>query len=214
MSAALHDFVKDASRLGKNRDDINAALKAAGWPEDQLSAFWNKYSDAPFPIPVPKPTLYASPRLTTLNLFYFFVLYISIYAAIDIVFTILDYHLPDGRGNMRGWYYSTAPLADQIRHSLAAIIASVPLVYFTNRALQRGIASTGQFIHGTRLKLMNLTLFVAAVISLFDVIGFIYYFLSGELGLRFILKVLVLTTVSVATYLYFKPEMAAFEKKA
>jgi hypothetical protein len=61
---------------------------------------------------------------------------------------------------------------------------------------------------------MNITLFLAAVITLCDVIGFIYYFLSGELGLRFIIKVAVLTLVSAATYGYFKPEMAAFEKKA
>lgn len=214
MSAALLDFVKDASRLGKSRDEMNAALKTAGWPEDQLAAFWNKYSDTAFPIPVPKPTLYASPRLTTLNLFYFVVLYISIYSAISIIFTILDYHLPDGNGNMRGFYYSSSALGDQIRHALAAIIACVPLVYFSNRALQKGMKASGQFIHGTRLKLMNITLFIAAIITLCDGIGFIYYFLSGELSIRFVIKVAILTIVSVGAYLYFKPEMAAYEKKA
>jgi hypothetical protein len=214
MSAALLDFVKDASRLGKGRDEINTALKTAGWPEDQLNAFWSKYHSMAFPIPVPKPTVYASPRLTTLNIFYFVVLYITVYAAIDIMFTFLDYHLPDGNGNMRGWYYSSMPIAEKIRHSLAAIIACVPLLYISNRALQKGMQTTGQFIHGTRLKLRNLTLFVAAIITLFDVIAFIYYFLSGELGLRFIIKVIILSAVSFGTYFYFKPEMAAFEKKA
>lgn len=214
MSAALLDFVKDAARLGKSRSEMNAALLDAGWPQDQLTAFWGKYHESAFPIPVPKPTVYASPRLTTLNLFYFVVLYISIYSAIDIIFTILDNNLPDGTGRMRGMYYGSSPIADQIRQAIAAIVTCVPLVYLTNRALQKGMQASGQFIHGTRLKLMNLTLFIAAIITLCDVIGFVYYFLSGELGLRFIIKVAVLTVVSLGTYLYFKPEMAAFEKKA
>lgn len=214
MSAALLDFVKDASRLGKSRDEINIALKAAGWPEDQLTAFWSKYSEAPFPIPVPKPTLYASPRLTTFNLFFFIVLYISIYSAISILFTLLDYHLPDGRGEMRGIYYSSQPIADAIRGYLAAIFVSAPLVYVSAGMLKKAMAATGQFLHSTRLKLMNLSLLIAALIILGEFIGFVYYFLSGELSVRFVLKVLILTATSAGVYCYFKPEMAAFEKRA
>jgi len=214
MSAALLDFVKDASRLGKSREEINAALKTAGWPEDQLAAFWSKYSDTAFPIPVPKPTVYASPRLTMLNLFFFIVLYITTYSAISILFTILDYHLPDGRGQMRGMYYSAQPIADAIRGYLAAIFVSAPLVYFTSRQLHKSMAAIGQFIHGTRLKLMNLSLLIAALVVLCNFISFTYYFLSGELSIRFLLKVLILTAASAGVYYFFKPEIAAFEKKA
>lgn len=214
MSAVLLDFVKDASRLGKNRDEINAALKAAGWPEDQLTTFWGQYSDAPFPVPVPKPTVYASPRLTTFNLFFFIVLYITIFSTISILFTLLDYNLPDGRGKMHGIYYSSEPIADAIRGYLAAIFASAPLVYISARLLQKSMASTGQYLHGTRLKLMNLSLLIAALFVLGDFISFIYYFLSDELSLRFVLKVFILAATSAGVYYYFKPEMAAFEKKA
>lgn len=214
MSAALLEFVKDASRLGKNRDEINAALKTAGWPADQLEAFWGKYSDAPFAIPVPKPALYASPRITTLNLFFFIVLYITLFSTISIIFTVLDYNLPDGRGQMRGLYYSSAPIADTIRGYLAAIFASAPLVFISARLLKKSMVSSGQYLHATRLKLMNLSLLCAALIVLSDFITFIYYFLSGELSLRFVLKVLVLAATSAGVYLFFKPEIAAFEKKA
>lgn len=214
MSATLLDFVKDASRLGKSREEINAVLKTAGWPEDQLAAFWSKYSDAPFPVPVPKPTVYASPRLTMLNLFFFIVLYITIYSALSILFTILDYNLPDGRGQMRGIYYSSQPIADAIRGYLAAIFVSAPLVYFTSRQLNKSMVAIGQFIHGTRLKLMNLSLLIAALVILCNFISFSYYFLSGELSIRFILKVLILTATSAGIYYFFKPEIAAFEKKA
>ncbi len=216
MSTVLIDFVKDAMRLGKNRDEITAALRAAGWPEEQLVSFWDKYHTASFPVPIPKPTLYASPRLTTLSLFYFVVLYISMYSAAAILFTFLDYHLPDGRGEMAGFYYSSSvgALGDQIRSYLAVIIASVPLVYLSNRALQRAMRTSGQFIHGTHLKLLSLTLFVAAIFMLCNTIFFIYYFISGELSLRFIIKIGILSTVSIAIYFYFKPEIVAYEKKA
>lgn len=61
---------------------------------------------------------------------------------------------------------------------------------------------------------MNLSLLCASLIVLSDFITFIYYFLSGELSLRFVLKVLVLAATSAGVYLFFKPEIAAFEKKA
>jgi hypothetical protein len=158
--------------------------------------------------------VYASPRLTTLNLFFFIVLYITIFSTISILFTILDYNLPDGNGQMRGMYYSSQPIADAIRGHLAAIFASAPLVYISARLLHKSMASSGQYLHSTRLKLMNLSLLVAALFVLGNFISFIYYFLSGELSLRFVLKVLILTTTSAGVYYYFKPEMAAFEKKA
>jgi hypothetical protein len=210
----LLDFVKDASRLGKNRSEINEALRAASWPEEQLNTFWSQYHDVPFPVPVPKPTLHASPRLTTLNLFFFIVLYGAIYSAISIVFTLLDYHLPDGLGRMQGAHYSNKPIGDSLRSYLAGLFACAPLVYFSSQKLYKIMAATGQYIHVIRLKLMNLTLLIAALIMLGDFIGFIYYLLSGELGIRFILKVLILTTTSAGLYYYFKPEIAAFEKKA
>lgn len=213
-NSTLTDFIKEAAKAGKTRAEIDAALRAAGWPEENLRDCWRNYHDMPFPVLVPKPTLYASPRLTTLNLFYFVVLYVAIYASVAIVFTFLDYYLPDGLGRKTGLYYSSQPIASAIRGYLASLIVSAPLIALSSRWLSKAMGTAGNTIPGIRLKLLNLTLFVAAVIMLCDFITFVYYFLSGELGLRFIIKVAVLSTVCTGLYYYFKPEMKANEEKA
>jgi hypothetical protein len=214
MAQALTDFIKDAYRAGKTRQDIHAVLKEAGWREEQLQEAWNKYRDIPFPVPVPVPTAYASPRLTAVNLFYFVVLYTAIYATVAILFTFLDYHLPDIVNQRAGYSGYSAPIGEAIRGYLSALIVSVPLVALSQHLSQKMMAASRQFIPGIRLKLLNLTLFIAAVITLCDFISVVYYFLSGELSLRFAIKATILLFLCVGLYYYFKPEMQANENKA
>ena len=214
MSQVLTDFIKDAYRAGKNRQEIDAALREAGWREEELRDCWRRFSDTPFPVPVPRPTVYASPRLTTLNLFYFVVLYITLYSTVAIIFTFLDYHLPDGLGRSAGAYYSSRPIGDSIRGYLAAVLVSVPLVWLTQRNLQKIMNRIGQSIPVMRLRLLNLTLFISAVVMLCNFICFVYYFLSGELGIRFVIKVIVLSALCFGLYHYFKPEIQSNEQKA
>lgn len=210
----LMEFVKDAYRAGKNREEIHTVLKKAGWREDELQNCWRRFCDANFPVPVPRPTVYASPRLTTLNIFYFVVLYITIYCAMAIIFTFLDYNLPDGLGRMAGVYYSSEPIGKEIRGYLAAIIVAGPLVWLTSRTLHKISTAIGQSIPVMRLRLLNLTLFIAAITILCNSISFVYYFLSGELSIRFIIKVFLLSGLCWGLYNYFRPEMKANEEKA
>lgn len=214
MSQILTDFIKDATKAGKGRDEINTVLREAGWPEDELRTCWAKFYDKPFPVPVPRPVVYASPRLTALNLFYFVVLYTTIYSSVAIVFTFLDYHLPDGLGRKAGMFYSNNPIGESIRHYLASILVAAPLVAVSYRLLQKIMASIGQFIPVMRLRLLNLTLFIAAMVMLCNGITFVYYFLSGELSIRFVIKVIVLSAVCFGIYHYFKPELKRNEQKA
>ena len=210
----LTEFIKDAFKAGKSKADTHAALRAAGWREDELSDCWARFHDSNFPVPVPRPTVYASPRLTTLNIFYFVVLYITIWCAMAIIFTFLDYHLPDGLGRKAGAFYSTRPIGTEIRGYLAAIIVSAPLVWVTSRTLQKISAAIGQSIPAMRLRLLNLTLFIAAITILCNGISFVYYFLSGELSIRFVIKVCLLSGLCWGLYNYFRPEMKANEEKA
>ena len=213
MSQILTDFIREALRAGKNRADIDAVLQQAGWPTDQLQDAWKKYCDVPFPVPVPRPTLYASPRLTALNLFHFVVLYTAIFSTVSVLFTFLDYHLPNGLGRMAGAYYSTKPIGEEIRGYLSALLVSAPLVVVSYRLLYKAMSKIGQYIPGIRLKLLNLTLLIASMVMLCNFIGLVYYFLSGELSLRFVIKVVILSSVCFGLYHYFKPEMQLNESR-
>ncbi len=216
MSVLLSDFINNAARAGKSRKETMQALREAGWAEDQIKDVFSQYHDGDFPVPVPRPRAYVSPRYTAINLLMFLVLYLSIWAVVSLIFTFLDYYLPDGLGKMRGLYHSSRPIAESLRGYLATVIVCVPLVGITQRLITRMTESSGnkQTVPVIRLKLISLTLFFAALILLGNFVCFVYYFLSGELGMRFIIKVLVLSAVIAGIYYYYRPEVSSNEKKA
>ena len=80
--------------------------------------------------------------------------------------------------------------------------------------ISRAMEETKQRIPRIRLKLIYLTMFIGACVMLGNAICFVYYFLSGELGLRFILKVLILTALTVGLFAYYRAEIKQTETKA
>lgn len=209
----LHDFIKDACRNGKTHAEIRAVLAEAGWAEEQVNEGLKAYFDKPFPAAIPMPQPYVSPRFFVLNLFFFVVLYFTIYAGVSIAFTMLDYHLPDGTGIMRGRYYSNAPLADSLRSYIAIALVCAPLAYIGNRLIQRITRQGRRAIPTIRVRLIYMTLFIAALIMLGNFIFTVYYFLSGELGMRFLIKVALLAAVSYGIYGFYAPEIRRNEEK-
>lgn len=213
MTTQLEEFIKDATKAGKSRAEIDAALADAGWSGGDRSKAWSNFHDKPFPVAIPLPSSYASPRLTALNTFYFIVLYITLYSAITILFTFLDYHLPDGLGRKAGAFYSaTTSLDDSIRSALSSLLVALPLTLFSKNLTHKAMANARQFIPAIRLKLLNITLLIGSLILLCNFISFVYYLLSGELGIRFVIKVCILSSMCAGLYAYFKPEILQNEK--
>lgn len=215
MSAILHEFIRDAARAGKTRAEIVVALNAAGWSDEQIAAAYMNYADVDFPVPVPRPSSNVSARYLALNLFFFLVLMLVIWGAGSIVFTMLDYYLPDGKGEMRGMFYNSyRSLGESLRSYLAMILVCVPLVIFTAKKINAIHRNYTQGVPIIRLRLIYLTYLIAGIVLLIDFIMFAYYFLSGELSIRFVIKVAVCTGFAAAVYYYFKPEAGSNEKRA
>lgn len=214
MTDALIDFIKDAYRAGKTHNEIEAVLRESGWSEEQIKDALDRFVDRQFPVAIPRPVVFASPRLVFLNIFYFLVLYLSIYNVVAILFTFLDYSLPDGLGRMRGAFYTTDSIGEAIRWSLAMIVCCVPLVGWSSRVITRAIQETRQRIPRIRLKLIYLTMFIGACVMLGNAICFIYYFLSGELGARFVIKVAILTVLTLGLFAFYRIEIKQTESKA
>ncbi len=96
MPEALIDFVKDCYKAGKTHNEIRNVLKEAGWADEQIDEALGRFVDRAFPVAIPKSIVFASPRLVFLNIFYFLVLYLSIYNVVAMLFTFLDhYHFFD-----------------------------------------------------------------------------------------------------------------------
>lgn len=215
MSEELKNFVKDCYKAGKSHSEIEEVLKEAGWDNALVSEALGRFEDRDFPVAIPKYVVFASPRLVFLNLFYFLVLYLCIYNVVSMLFTFLDYNLPDGVQQMRGSYYkSHRPIGESLRWYLSMVICTLPLVWWSSRIIKNAFMNTKQRIPRIRLILVYLTMFFGACVMLGNVACFINYFLSGELGLRFIIKVLILSSLVAGLYVYFKIEINETECKA
>ena len=215
MSAILNEFIRDAARAGKSRAETKAALQQAGWADEEINETFKQFAEVDFPVPVPRPSANVSARYLALNLFFFLVLLLVICGAGSIVFTLLDYYLPDGQGKMQGVFYSSyQSLGESLRTYLAMVVVCAPLLIFTARKISVINRNYTQGVPLIRLRLIYLTYLVAGVVLLIDFIMFAYYFLSGELSIRFVIKVAVCTGFAAAVYYYFKPEAGSAEKKA
>lgn len=214
MSDTLIDFVKDCYKAGKSHNEIKAVLLETGWSTEQVDDVLGRFVDRSFPIAIPRPIVFASPRLVFLNIFYFLVLYLSIYNVVATLFTFLDQYLPDGLGRRAGAFYSSRSIGEAIRTYLATIICCVPLVWWSSRIISKAMEETKQRIPRIRLKLIYLTMFIGACVMLGNAICFIYYFLSGELGLRFMIKVAILSTLTLGLFTFYRVEIKQTETKA
>jgi hypothetical protein len=132
-----------------------------------------------------------------------------------MLFTFLDYYLPDGLGRMHGtFYHSYRPIGEAIRWYLATIICCVPLGWWSSRIIRKAIEETKQRIPRIRLTLIYLTMFVGSCVLLGNATSFIYYFLSGELGMRFIIKILILSALVLGLFASYRIEIKQTETEA
>lgn len=208
----LDQFVKDSIQAGKTEESIRSVLSEAGWDNKRVTNVLEQYYFSDYPVAVPRPKAFASPRLFFLNLFYFLLLYLLTYNTISIIFTLLDHYLPDGLGRYHHGFYYSRSIGNAIRDNISVIIVSIPMLYMTNRTLNSAMFAMKQSIPRIRLVLVYLTLFVGACAVLSSACCLVYYFLKGEVSIRFVIKILILSMTFVSFYFLYKGELKRDEE--
>ena len=140
----------------------------------------------------------STPRDVFLYLLVTGTLYASAIALISLLFAYIDVLLPDTLG-----YCYTCSL-DQIRWTSSALLVVFPVFLFLFRKLSKEILANPERREiKVRKWLVYLTLFIASVTIIVDLITLIYNFYSGELTSRFGLKVLVVLAVAASIFGYY-----------
>ncbi|MFH1670595.1 MAG: DUF5671 domain-containing protein [Patescibacteria group bacterium] len=125
-------------------------------------------------------------------------LYASVVSAITLLFQYINVLFPD----QLSFYYAGALGA--IRWSTATLLIMYPVFVLTSWILQREMkASPEKAEFRIRRWLLALTLFLASLTIIIDLITLVYNFLSGELSVRFMLKVLVIFAVTGTVFGYY-----------
>lgn len=193
----LESFVREALSRGQSREAIGRALVQAGWSEAQVRSALAAYAEVDFPVPVPRPRASLSARDAFLHLVLFSALYMASWQLGGLCFDLLDAWLPDAADSP----YAGPALRSSMRWSVAALLIAFPLFAWMARLLSRELREDpAKRLSPVRRWLTYLTLFIAATALVCDLVVLVYNMLSGELGLRFVLKVLVVAVLAGAVF--------------
>jgi hypothetical protein len=193
-------FVESALRAGQSRDSVRNALELAGWSKDQVADSLAHYADVAFAVPVPRPRAQVSARDAFWYLLMFGTLYLSAYYLGDLLFGFINRAFPDDLA----YGDRTEYVESGIRWATAALVVGFPVFLFTAWKTGKEVAADPTRRNSALRKwLTYITLLVAAAAIVTDGITLVYNVLSGELTLRFILKVLVVAVIASAGFGYY-----------
>jgi hypothetical protein len=193
-------FVESALRAGQSRDSVRHALELAGWSKDQVADSLAHYADVAFAVPVPRPRAQVSARDAFWYLLMFGTLYLSAYYLGDLLFGFINRAFPDGVSYPQRTEY----IESGIRWATAAVIVAFPVFLFAAWKTGKEVAADPTRRNSAIRKwLTYVTLLVAAAAIVTDGMTLIYNVLSGELSVRFILKVLVVAVIASAGFGYY-----------
>ena len=132
-------------------------------------------------------------------------LYVSITSFITLLFEYINYAFPDKLA-----YYGD-PYGGVVRLSMAALIVFVPTLViifcFIRSSIEKEPAKANIWV---RRWAIVLTIFIATITILIDLITLINTFLGGEITMRFGLKVAVVLLVALGVFLHFLADQKGY----
>ncbi len=126
-------------------------------------------------------------------------LYTSVGAFITLYFQYINAAFPDALND-----YGVDPYSSSIRFAIASLIVFFPLFLILMRIIRKDIQAVPERADlWVRRWALYLTLFFAGLAMAVDFVTLIYTFLDGEIGTRFIFKVVVVFLVAAALFMHF-----------
>ncbi len=141
-------------------------------------------------------TTKTSPKDFFLNLGALLALYVSVYAILNLVFSIINYLAPD---KLAGYFYSNV-IAGPISILIILIPSLYAFEYFILKDISVNEAKKNIWVYRWRI---FLTLFLAGAVIGVDLIVLINTYLGGEISSRFIYKVIAVLIITGAIFKYY-----------
>ena len=121
-----------------------------------------------------------------------------------LLFQLVNTYVPDILTDR----YTHGQYAGSIRWAVATLVIVFPVFFWVTRFLKKDIEKNPEKRDlKIRRWLLYLTLFVAGVVIIGDLVALVYNFLEGELTLRFSLKIAVILLIASAVFYYYLNEL-------
>jgi hypothetical protein len=208
VNEQLDAFVKRGLEQRLERAGMEQALLQAGWPPDQVRQALGAYVDVDFPIPVPRPLPSATTRDAFMYIIVLGTMVLCAYQFGALVFEIINRLVPDAMDARR---YSAGDNT-AIRWSVSTLIVAFPVFVVMSRLVNRSARhDPTKRASRIRRRLTYVVLFVASCVLIGDLTTLVYYFLGGEVTLRFFLKILTVAAIAGAVFLHYLWDLRAAE---
>lgn len=197
MNTLISDFVQKGLERGVSREQIASELQKGGWSPREIAEALDAFVESELPLAVPRKRVSSRPKETFLFLMLFAPLYMAAFALGSVLFDLINLTFPASNQNIQ---YSIVSL----RYGIACVVVAFPVFLWMHTLIKREAArNPGQRISPVRRWLTYLTLFIAAISIVADLITLIVTFLEGEITVRFLLKVLVIAVMAAGAFVYY-----------
>ena len=129
-------------------------------------------------------------------------LYLVSFAFGRLLFSIVNVYFPDPLAYNGDEY-------EALRFAIASIVVVFPVYFFVTRFLARERTQSAYQEVRLRRWLIYLTLFLASIVIITDLVALLHTLLGGELTARFILKMFAVLVITAAVFYYYLWELKA-----
>lgn len=198
----LSDFVARALAAGESRDAIAGTLRSAGWQAGDIRRALGAWGDPAFGLAVPRPAAHVSARDAFTYGLMFTALAMLVWHIDALGFDLID----------RAWGvaddYGYDWRARSIRWSVAVLVVVVPAFLWLNRAeAARLRADPARARSAIRKWFAFVTLYLAALGMVGDLIATVYAFLNGDLTAQFLAKAALVLLTAGLVFLYYRADL-------
>ncbi|WP_134724355.1 DUF5671 domain-containing protein [Paracoccus luteus] len=203
-SDPLTEFVHAGLAAGRAPQDLQAALARAGWSGREIAEgldAWLPPGDGLPPVPRPRP--HVSARDAVIYGLLFLTLGAICWHIGALGFAIIDALWPEP-----GDFY--APPRASMRWSVAVLIAAVPLFLWLNARVTRATGDDpGRRRSLVRRWFAAVTLLLAALALMSDLVAVVYAVLNGDLTARFAAKAVLIAVLGGVVFAWWRDELDA-----
>jgi hypothetical protein len=197
--SALSVFVKKALASGASIAAIERDLFKAGWSKRQVSKTLGEFSPAGLGAQTPKPKPEFRVREIILYITMFIMLYLSSYHLGSLFFQFVNLTFPDASYTDYGEI-----IAHNIRLNMSALLVAFPVFLLVAVKIAKHIKLEPlQRASPVRIWLTYLTLAIATCVLAGNFIALLDSFLTGELSIAFVLKVLIVAGIAGGLFSYY-----------